>query len=179
MYAVPGHPMVAEASVRLLKERCPQMGISLRVMGGESFLDEAFIRLGFDPIEGFQLLDASSLNTELVQPQLHTLIGQVYDVFTASDVKLCLMEVYPDDYPVFVGHALGVQGQEVIHKIPLHELDRIEGYGNLSLIYVPKNTDDARAADPLRACMRSSIFFAVRVAVHGIRSRRINPFAKT
>lgn len=104
---------------------------------------EAFIRLGFDPIEGFQLLDASSLNTELVQPQLHTLIGQVYDVFTASDVKLCLMEVYPDDYPVFVGHALGVQGQEVIHKIPLHELDRIEGYGNLSLIYVPKNTDDA------------------------------------
>ncbi|WP_405154617.1 nucleoside triphosphate pyrophosphohydrolase [Paenibacillus sp. FSL K6-0108] len=143
VYAVPGHPMVAEASVRLLKERCPQMGISLRVMGGESFLDEAFIRLGFDPIEGFQLLDASSLNTELVQPQLHTLIGQVYDVFTASDVKLCLMDVYPDDYPVFVGHALGVQGQEIIHKVPLHDLDRIEGYGNLSLIYVPKNTDDA------------------------------------
>ncbi|SLK21897.1 MULTISPECIES: nucleoside triphosphate pyrophosphohydrolase [unclassified Paenibacillus] len=143
VYAVPGHPMVAEASVRLLKERCPEMGISLRVMGGESFLDEAFIRLGFDPIEGFQLLDASSLNTELVQPQLHTLIGQVYDVFTASDVKLCLMDVYPDDYPVFVGHALGVQGQEIIHKVPLHDLDRIEGYGNLSLIYVPKNTDDA------------------------------------
>ncbi|WP_440115094.1 nucleoside triphosphate pyrophosphohydrolase [Paenibacillus sp. QZ-Y1] len=143
VYAVPGHPMVAEASVHLLKERCPQMGISLRVMGGESFLDEAFIRLGFDPIEGFQLLDASSLNTELVQPQLHTLIGQVYDVFTASDVKLCLMDVYPDDYPVFVGHALGVQGQEIIQKVPLHDLDRIEGYGNLSLIYVPKNTDDA------------------------------------
>lgn len=142
VYAVPGHPMVAEASVRLLKERCPQQGISLRVMGGESFLDEAFIRLGFDPIEGFQLLDASSLNPELVQPQLHTLIGQVYDVFTASDVKLCLMEVYPDDYPVFVGHALGVQGQEIIHKVPLHELDRTPGYGNLSLIYVPKNTDD-------------------------------------
>ncbi|MBD1301112.1 MazG family protein, partial [Pseudomonas aeruginosa] len=81
--------------------------------------------------------------TELVQPQLHTLIGQVYDVFTASDVKLCLMDVYPDDYLVFVGHALGVQGQEIIHKVPLHDLDRIEGYGNLSLIYVPKNTDDA------------------------------------
>ncbi|MGF6357927.1 tetrapyrrole methylase family protein/MazG family protein [Paenibacillus sp. 4624] len=143
VYAVPGHPMVAEASVRFLKERCPQQGISLRIMGGESFLDEAFIRLGFDPIEGFQLLDASSLSPELIQPQLHTLIGQVYDGFTASDVKLCLMEVYPDDYPVFVGHALGVQGQEVIHKVPLHELDRTPGYGNLSLIYVPKNTDDA------------------------------------
>ncbi|WP_339834377.1 nucleoside triphosphate pyrophosphohydrolase [Paenibacillus sp. FSL R7-0272] len=143
VYAVPGHPMVAEASVRLLKERCPQQGISLRIMGGESFLDEAFIRLGFDPIEGFQLLDASSLSPELIQPQLHTLIGQVYDGFTASDVKLCLMEVYPDDYPVFVGHALGVQDQEVIHKVPLHELDRTPGYGNLSLIYVPKNIDDA------------------------------------
>ncbi|WP_339275469.1 nucleoside triphosphate pyrophosphohydrolase [Paenibacillus sp. FSL W8-0426] len=142
VYAVPGHPMVAEASVRLLKERCPDKGISLRVMGGESFLDEAFIRLGFDPIEGFQLLDASSLSPELIQPQLHTLIGQVYDTFTASDVKLCLMEVYPDEYPVYVGHALGVQDQEIIRKVPLHDLDRVEGYGNLSLIYVPRNTED-------------------------------------
>ena len=61
VYAVPGHPMVAEASVRLLKEQCPEKGISLRIMGGESFLDEAFIRLGFDPIEGFQLLDVQNL----------------------------------------------------------------------------------------------------------------------
>jgi len=141
VYAVPGHPMVAEATVRLLRERCPKQQVSLSVLGGESFLDEAFVRLGFDPIEGFQLLDAAELRSDVIQPQLHTLIGQVYDMFTASEVKLALMELYPDDYPVVVGHALGVEGEEDICHVPLYELDRIDGYGNLSLIYVPRSDD--------------------------------------
>ncbi|MFD1136988.1 nucleoside triphosphate pyrophosphohydrolase [Paenibacillus urinalis] len=142
VYAVPGHPMVAEATVRLLKERCPERGIELTVLGGESFLDEAFTRLGFDPIEGFQLLDAGIIDASLFHPQLHTVIGQVYDMFTASDVKLSLMEVYPDDTLVYACHALGVEGQEQIHEVPLYELDRVEGYGNLSLIYVPRRDDE-------------------------------------
>ncbi|UNK18530.1 nucleoside triphosphate pyrophosphohydrolase [Paenibacillus sp. N3/727] len=142
VYAVPGHPMVAEATVKLLRERCSKQNISLTVLGGESFLDEAFVRLGFDPIEGFQLLDAAELRSSLIQPQLHTLIGQVYDMFTASEVKLALMEIYPDEYEVIVGHALGVEGEESIVRIPLYELDRIEGYGNLSLVYVPRSDDD-------------------------------------
>ncbi|MBU5350532.1 nucleoside triphosphate pyrophosphohydrolase [Paenibacillus lautus] len=141
VYAVPGHPMVAEATVRLLRERCPGEHVTLTVLGGESFLDEAFVRLGFDPIEGFQLLDAAELRASVIQPQLHTLIGQVYDMFTASEVKLALMELYPDDYPVIVGHALGVEGEEAIQQVPLFELDRIDGYGNLSLIYVPRSDD--------------------------------------
>ncbi|MGV2786886.1 MazG family protein, partial [Clostridium perfringens] len=141
VYAVPGHPMVAEATVRLLRERCPGEHVTLTVLGGESFLDEAFVRLGFDPIEGFQLLDAAELRASVIQPQLHTLIGQVYDMFTASEVKLALMELYPDEYPVIVGHALGVEGEEVIQRVPLYELDRIDGYGNLSLVYVPRSDD--------------------------------------
>lgn len=142
VYAVPGHPMVAEATVKLLAERCPAEGIRLEIRGGESFLDQAFIRLGFDPIEGFQLLDASGLKRSMINPRLHTVIGQVYDTFTASEVKLGLMEVYPDDYEVIAAHALGVEGQEEIHRVPLYELDRLEGYGNLSLIYVPRSEAD-------------------------------------
>ncbi|MCJ8015071.1 nucleoside triphosphate pyrophosphohydrolase [Paenibacillus sp. KQZ6P-2] len=142
VYAVPGHPMVAESTVQILRERCPREGIELTILGGESFLDEAFIRLGFDPIEGFQLLDASGLNASFLQPQLHTVIGQVYDTFTASDVKLALMELYPEDYTITVGHALGVEGQEQILQVPLYELDRVDGYGNLSLIYAPRSEDE-------------------------------------
>lgn len=139
VYAVPGHPMVAESAVSLLRERCPDAGIELQILGGESFLDEAFVRLGFDPIEGFQLLDASGIRSSQLQPELHTLIGQVYDSFTASETKLCLMELYPPEYEVVVGHALGVEGEESIVRIPLYELDRLDGYGNLSLVYVPAN----------------------------------------
>lgn len=142
VYAVPGHPMVAESAVSQLRRRCPEEGIELKVLGGESFLDEAFVRLGFDPIEGFQLLDASSIRSSQLQPELHTLIGQVYDTFTASEAKLCLMERYPDDYEVIVGHALGVENEEKIERVPLYELDRLEGYGNLSLIYIPANREE-------------------------------------
>lgn len=42
IYAVPGHPMVAEFTVQLLKQRCPEEGILLQVMGrklsGSGFL---------------------------------------------------------------------------------------------------------------------------------------------
>ncbi|XOK61404.1 nucleoside triphosphate pyrophosphohydrolase [Paenibacillus elgii] len=146
LYAVPGHPMVAERTVQLLRERCPAEGVLLTLMGGESFLDQAFLRLGFDPIEGFQLLDGTSLTSVGLNPQLHTLIGQVYDVYTASDVKLTLMELYPDDYPVVVGHALGVAGEERVREVPLYELDRVEGYGNLSLVWVPRtDREDVRS----------------------------------
>lgn len=138
VYAVPGHPMVAEKSVLLLKNLCAERGLELQIYGGESFLDQAFLRLGFDPIEGFQLLDGTSLERLQLQPALHTLIAQVYDTSVASDVKLTLMELYPDEYSVVVAHSLGVDGDEQILRIPLHELDRLNGYGNLSLVWIPK-----------------------------------------
>ncbi|MFD0962120.1 bifunctional methyltransferase/pyrophosphohydrolase YabN [Paenibacillus chungangensis] len=139
VYAVPGHPMVAERTVALLRERSETESIPIQVLGGESFLDQAFVSLGFDPIEGFALLDAADLEPGRIQPQLHNVIGQVYDAYTASDVKLALMERYPDDYEVVIGHALGVEGEERMLRVPLYELDRQSGYGNLSLIYVPRS----------------------------------------
>lgn len=138
VYAVPGHPSVAERTTQLLRLMCPAAGVELNILGGESFLDQAFLRLGFDPVEGFQLLDATDPEGFRLEPRLHTLITQVYDPLVASDVKLNLMELYPDDYTVVVGHALGVPGDERILEVPLFELDRVEGYGNLSLIWVPR-----------------------------------------
>lgn len=141
VYAVPGHPRVAEAAVQHLLREGPAQGIPVTAEGGESFLDEVFLRLDFDPIEGFQLLDASELKPQLLRPQIHTVIAQVYDRFTASDVKLALMEVYPDDYPVTLATALGVPGEERIETVPLFELDRRDDYGNLSLIYIRADND--------------------------------------
>lgn len=142
IYAVPGHPSVAERTTRLLEEKGREAGVEITCLGGESFLDQAFLRFGFDPIEGFQLLDGTDLSMEQINPAIHTLIAQVYDSLTASDAKLSLMEWYPDDYPVYIGHALGVRGKEAVLQVPLYELDRVEGYGNLSLIWVPAVQQD-------------------------------------
>lgn len=142
VYAVPGHPSVAEMTVQLLRARCPQEEVKLTLLGGESFLDQAFLRLGFDPIDGFQLLNGTELSVHALNPRLHTVIGQVYDTYTASDVKLTLMELYPDDWEVVVGHSLGVPGDERIHRIPLYELDHLQDYGNLSLVWIPRSDED-------------------------------------
>jgi tetrapyrrole methylase family protein/MazG family protein len=61
IYAVPGHPLVAERTVQLLLEKGQAAGIRVRVEGGQSFLDPLFASLKIEPIEGFQLVDATTL----------------------------------------------------------------------------------------------------------------------
>ena len=142
VYGVPGHPLVAEATVRMLTEQAKQSGIQLELLGGESFLDQSFLRLGFDPIEGFQLFDASELEPTRLRPDLHTIITQVYDRLTASEVKLGLMERYPDEYPVVAAHRLGMEGERIEH-VPLYELDRSDDFGNWSLVWIPADDDES------------------------------------
>lgn len=142
VYAVPGHPLVAERTVQLLLEQGPQRGIHIEIGGGQSFIDPLFARLKIDPIEGFALLDGTSLGASQISPGIHTIIAQVYDAFVASDVKLTLMEILPDDFVVTVATAVGVAGQERIETVPLYELDRLDHFGNLSLVYVPPANDE-------------------------------------
>ena len=142
VYAVPGHPLVAERTVQLLLEQGEKRGTQIVIGGGQSFLDPLFARLKIDPIEGFTLLDGTSLEAKQVSPGVHTIIAQVYDAFVASDVKLALMEVLPDEYEVTVATAVGVAGQERVDTVPLYELDRLDHFGNLTLVYVPPASDE-------------------------------------
>ncbi|WP_214704485.1 MULTISPECIES: nucleoside triphosphate pyrophosphohydrolase [unclassified Exiguobacterium] len=140
-YAVPGHPFVAERTVELLVER----GADLHVLGGQSFLDAMFQALQIDPINGFQLLDATALDLERLQVTQHILIGQVYDGFVAGDVKVQLMERYPDEHPVTLVTAAGTT-QERIEHIPLFEMDRVAEVNNLTTLYVPPLVDESYLA---------------------------------
>lgn len=138
VYAVPGHPMVAERTVQLLLDQGKRKGIEIDIRGGSgSFLDPAFARLQIDPVEGFVLLDGTGLTAEQLNPRSHVLIAQVYDRFVASDVKLTLMEVYPDEYEVTIATALGIEGMEEMVTLPLFELDRVEDFTDLTSVYVP------------------------------------------
>ncbi|MBS4198022.1 bifunctional methyltransferase/pyrophosphohydrolase YabN [Lederbergia citri] len=136
IYAVPGHPMVAERTVQLLLERGSTRGVEVKIGGGQSFLDSLFAAVKVDPVEGFQLLDGTILQKEQIRIDQHLIIAQVYDAFVASDVKLTLMEKYPDDYEVVIVTAAG-STLEQIKKIPLYELDRQIKLDNLTSLYVP------------------------------------------
>ncbi|MEB2493556.1 nucleoside triphosphate pyrophosphohydrolase [Peribacillus frigoritolerans] len=142
LYAVPGHPMVAEKTVQLLLEKGPAHGIAIKLEGGQSFLDPLFQAVRIDPIEGFQLLDGTDLSPDDLHITQHMIIGQVYDAFSASDVKLTLMEKLPDDYEVHIVTAAG-SSQEKVTKCALFELDRQMELSNLTSVYVPPVKDEA------------------------------------
>lgn len=136
VYAVPGHPLVAEQTVQLLIEAEREGKVQLAIEGGQSFLDPIFAALKIDPIEGFQLLDGTNFSIHDVNMRSHVLIAQVYDQFSASEVKLTLMEKYRDDYPITVVTGAG-SSNELIKTIPLYELDQAMELNNLTTIYVP------------------------------------------
>lgn len=140
IYAVPGHPLVAEQTVQYLVEAEKKGDFRLVIEGGQSFLDPIFGALRIDPIEGFQLLDGTAMASDDVNMAQHVLIAQVYDSFSASEVKLTLMEKYPEDYEVTIVTAAG-SANEVLRKVPLYELDRAAEVDNLTTIYVPPAVD--------------------------------------
>ncbi|CAH0312440.1 nucleoside triphosphate pyrophosphohydrolase [Peribacillus sp. Bi134] len=142
LYAVPGHPMVAEKTVQLLLEKGPALGIAIKLEGGQSFLDPLFQAVKIDPIEGFQLLDGTDLSPDDLHITQHMIIGQVYDAFSASNVKLTLMEKLPDDYEVYIVTAAG-SSQEKVTRCALFELDRQMELSNLTSVYVPPVREEA------------------------------------
>ncbi|MGG0663366.1 nucleoside triphosphate pyrophosphohydrolase [Viridibacillus arvi] len=144
MYAVPGHPLVAELTVQLLIEAEKEGKVKLNIEGGQSFLDPIFGALRIDPIDGFQLVDGTTFSAHEVNMKQHLLIAQVYDTFSASEVKLTLMEKYSEDYPVTIVTAAGSK-DEKLRTVPLYELDRAAEIDNLTTVYVPPvtNRDEA------------------------------------
>jgi tetrapyrrole methylase family protein / MazG family protein len=148
IYAVPGHPLVAEQSVQnLIYGQTSQ--ITVKIGPGQSFLDSVCQAVSINPIDGFVLLDGTSLSLQDLLPRMHTFIGQVYDRAVASDVKLTLMNIYPDEYLVTVIRAAGVAGLERIATVPLFELDRLEWIDHLTTVYIPKTGEPGiLARDP-------------------------------
>ncbi len=138
LYAVPGHPMLAERTVQLLREHNQ---IELKISGGQSFLDDLFRAFGFDPIEGFQMVDATSFLRHQLQYEQHLVFCQVYDSFVASEVKLTLLEDLPADHMIFIAEAVGSEN-EVIKHIPLVALDQQVDLSNLTSVYIPPITKE-------------------------------------
>ena len=134
LYAVPGHPMLAEKTVQLLLD---EDTVEVEIIGGQSYLDDLFRAVKLDPIDGFSFLDATDLTRSDINYHQHLVFCQVYDQMIASELKLTLMEDLPDDYPVTIVEAAGAQ-TERIETVPLYDLDRAVQLSNLTSVYVKK-----------------------------------------
>ncbi len=138
VYAVPGHPSVAEKSVQLLVDKLSSR-FNVEIRPALSFLDPLFSAIPFDPVEGFLLRNYDALKGSGITGQEWLIIPQVYDSFIASEVKLDLMEVYPDEALVYVVQALGTVQQKVLRSL-LYELDHQE-FDHLTTVIIPPHSE--------------------------------------
>lgn len=137
-YCVPGHPLVAEKTVSILLEKEKTGEIEIEIISGLSFIEPMIISVGIDPIDGLKIVDGLNLVEQSVDINTDNLITQVYNRIRASDLKLELMDIYGDEYEVYVIKSAGIKGEEIKVKIPLYELDRLEWIDYLTSIYIPK-----------------------------------------
>jgi tetrapyrrole methylase family protein/MazG family protein len=139
IYAVPGHPFVAEATGPEIARRARDEDLPLRIVQGLSFLEPTFVALGIDPYPRLSLFDALTLGRAHVPgfvPDAPVLIAQLYSRVVAAEVKSVLNEVFPDSHGVRLVHAAGTGGQ-LVENMPLYEIDRSDHVGALTTLYVP------------------------------------------
>jgi len=150
IYAVPGHPLVAEESVRRLLSLASEQGVRVRIVDGLSFLEPVFTLLELDPLQrGLQVLDATDLavfveaankglpSRRPFDATVPILVAQLYSSLMASDVKLALLRAYPPEHEVTLVQSAGVPGKQASWSLPVSDLDRQPNIDHLTCLYVP------------------------------------------
>jgi tetrapyrrole methylase family protein/MazG family protein len=139
VYAVPGHPYVAEATCPEIVRRARMEGLPVQIIEGLSFIEPTFSALGIDPLPHLAIVDALELASAHVPPfppDVPALIAQIHSKAVANEVKLTLMETYPDEHPIKLVHAAGTP-QVMVEQLPLHAIDQSQSIGLLTSLYLP------------------------------------------
>ncbi|MCS7040925.1 MAG: MazG family protein, partial [Caldilineales bacterium] len=139
VYAVPGDPPVAESTTHLIRRLAAERGLTVVVEPGVSFLEPTFAALDIDPIAGLQIVDAMTLaaaHHPPGSPNQGLIVAQLYSRLLAGDVKLTLMNAYPDDHPVTLVTGAGTADLR-LRPMLLYELDRGEVFDDHTSLWVP------------------------------------------
>ena len=79
IYAVPGHPLVAEKSVFNLIDLCKESNIEYKIIPAVSFIDAMIESLRIDPIQGLKIIDSFDIGNQILDKRIGTIITQVYN----------------------------------------------------------------------------------------------------
>jgi tetrapyrrole methylase family protein / MazG family protein len=139
VYAVPGHPFVAEATCPEIVRRANLEGIPIQIIEGLSFIEPTLSALQIDPLPQLAIVDALELARSHVPPfpsDTQALVAQIHSKAIANEVKLTLMAIYPDEHPTRLVHAAGTV-DELVEDLPLHAIDQSAHIGLLTSLYLP------------------------------------------
>jgi tetrapyrrole methylase family protein/MazG family protein len=145
VYAVPGDPMVGEATTGALVAAARAAQVPLRILHAASFLEPCLELAGVDALDGLQVADGAEIarrHFPRLSPDRPALLGQVYSRLVASDLKLTLLAQYPPSHPLLVLDAAGTPEARV-ESLTLEELDREERFSSATAVFVPARADSS------------------------------------
>jgi len=137
VYAVPGSPLVLERSVRHLRDRAAvESSVEVELLPALSFLDEAWARLGVDPVDdGVRLVDGHRFAVEAAGERGPLLVAHAHAPWVLSDIKLAI-DAGPEQR-VIVLQGLGTEDERII-ELAWPELDRSFEPDHLTALYLPE-----------------------------------------
>ncbi|MEL7436352.1 MAG: SAM-dependent methyltransferase, partial [Chloroflexota bacterium] len=139
VYCVPGDPLVGESTTTRILSVAQANDIDVTIINGISFIEPMLAQLGIDALDGLQIydgLDIAVMHHPPLNPAYPALVGQVYSREVASNIKLVLMNQYPDDFQVTLIHGAG-NATGITQTIPLSEIDHQDAINHLTSLYVP------------------------------------------
>ncbi len=136
-YAVPGSPLFAEKAVEIILRKAPAAGIRCCVIPSVSFVEAIASEINLSRDKEYAIVDALQLDKLLDYPEKNLLIMQAYNKLVASQVKLELGLLYPDDHPVTVIRGAGLSSGKKSVTVPLYKMDRVQFIDHLTTFYLP------------------------------------------
>lgn len=140
IYAVPGHPTVGETTTQIIRQAAAARGLSVRIVEGLSFVEPLLTALRVDALDGLQIADAmvvANKHHAALDPDRPAILAQLYSRLLAGEVKLVLLNTYPEDHPVTLVQAAGAPTGQT-RQISLHELDHARSsFDHLTALYIP------------------------------------------
>ena len=108
-YAVPGHPLIAEDSVRYVLDMAREQNIPVRIVPSRSFVEPVLEALNYEMSQGLQLIDAGAITRIRLNPTVAQIIYQIETPELAGRAKAELLRYYPPDFRVALVHAAGME----------------------------------------------------------------------
>lgn len=136
-YLVPGHPLSSEKTSEYLLLYGKDNDVDINIISSMTFISPILKLVQKDITNGTKIIDSLSIDNNELDINTDIIITQVYNKLIASEMKLCLSEVYGDEHEITVLNKIGLK-EESLKKIQIHELDRLENFDHTTYIYIPK-----------------------------------------
>ena len=160
VYAVPGHPLIGDATVACILRRALEHGIRPVIEPAVSFIDAACAAVQYDPLRGLQVHDALALPPpDRINATVPLLLAPLHDQRMAAAAQAVLAARYPLSHPVQLVPLADSSAPAQPRSVPVGDVGSTaaawESGNHLTALWVPALApeQDMRSAVTLREIM--------------------------